>query len=144
MLGLERTKTTDGGNNWFQQELGLDSGYIFGGPLYSVHFIDSNIGWVVGANRFITKTTDGGDTWSRQYFTNETDEPLLKENYVPGEDGIGGNLSVFFKDENIGWIVGGGDYYNVKKTRIVRQLMVGQLGTSIIMGQEPLGYLQSS
>lgn len=113
-------KTTDGGNNWFQQDLGLDSGYVVGGPLYSVHFIDSNIGWVVGANKFITKTTDGGATWNRQYFSNLFNEPVLQEDYIPGEDGIGGNLSVFFKDENLGWIVGGGDYYNVKKSRIVQ------------------------
>ena len=113
-------KTTDGGNNWFQLDLGLGSGYVFGGPLYSVHFIDANIGWLVGANNFIIKTTDGGNTWSRQYFTNVIDEHILQEDYIPGEDGIGGNLNVFFKDENMGWIVGGGNYYDVKKSRIVQ------------------------
>ncbi|MFI5406862.1 MAG: YCF48-related protein, partial [Nitrososphaerales archaeon] len=112
-------KTTDGGNNWFEQPLNLGN---ITGPLYSVYFIDFNIGWVVGAGSFITKTTNGGETWTRQYFTNLIDEPetILQEDYVPGEDGIGGNLSVFFKDENTGWIAGGGDYYNVKKARIVQ------------------------
>jgi photosystem II stability/assembly factor-like uncharacterized protein len=45
---------------------------------------------------------------------------MLQEDYIPGEDGIGGNLNLFFKDENTGWIVGGGNYYDVNKSRIAQ------------------------
>jgi len=37
-----------------------------GNDLYSVHFINSNTGWMVGEVGTILRTTDGGSTWENQ------------------------------------------------------------------------------
>jgi photosystem II stability/assembly factor-like uncharacterized protein len=60
MFGAQCTgirKTTDGGDTWFTQ--------IYN-RLRSVHFIDNNIGWVIGWGS-ILKTTNGGTDWIEQY-----------------------------------------------------------------------------
>jgi hypothetical protein len=58
-------KTTDGGLNWISQRTSD------GHELNSVHFVDSNFGWIVGYNfdnfnSVILKTDDGGETWTNQ------------------------------------------------------------------------------
>jgi photosystem II stability/assembly factor-like uncharacterized protein len=58
--------------------------------LYSVFFLDINIGWIVGWSGIILKTTDGGMNWVRQVSN------------PPGEN----FRSVIFVDQNNGWIVG--------------------------------------
>ena len=32
----------------------------------SVHFVNANVGWIVGGNGTIIQTTDGGNTWVNQ------------------------------------------------------------------------------
>lgn len=84
-------KTTDGGENWISKPSGTTD------ELFSVYFIDSNIGWVVGGypydywiRNIFLKTTDGGDNWTSQ------------------SDGTSYYLtSVYFTDSNSGWAVGG-------------------------------------
>jgi len=99
-------KTTNGGSTWQNK---LDS---LSGVLYSLFFLNANIGWAVGymadGNEWfgaILKTTDGGESWFSQ--SNGT------LNYL---------ASVFFIDHNTGWIAGeqgtilkttdGGDTWN--------------------------------
>jgi photosystem II stability/assembly factor-like uncharacterized protein len=75
--------TTDGGSQWI-------TNYTI--PLFSIHFIDENTGWTVGGDPYggrIKKTTDGGITWITQ---------VNLEDY--------GFSSVFFLDENIGYVSG--------------------------------------
>ena len=94
-------KTTDGGNNW--DRLSSNAG----GVLYSVSFINGSEGWAVGLDRKIIATADGGITWNLQN--------LGKRNEAPGKmtlvDGQGGLRSVYFKDSNNGWAVGGSNEY---------------------------------
>jgi len=60
-----------------------------GNNLYSVHFINSNTGWMVGELGTILRTTDGGSMW---------------ENQVSGSKKM--LRSVFFIDADYGWICG--------------------------------------
>jgi len=53
-------KTTDGGENWAEQEAGIYE------ELRGVCFVDLNNGWAVGANGTILHTDNGGDTWIQQ------------------------------------------------------------------------------
>ena len=76
-------KTTDGGKNWTSALPGHTSNS------YSIFFVNSSIGWMVGEGGNIAKSTNGGLDWSFQ--TNETTEALR---------------SVFFIDPNVGWAVG--------------------------------------
>jgi len=55
--------------------------------LNDVHFINQNVGWVVGGDGAVFKTTDGGTTWTDQSTSGTWN-------------------AVFFKDANTGWIAG--------------------------------------
>jgi len=69
--------TTDGGNNWTQNQLvGINN---------SIHFINNSLGWVCNSDGKIFKTTDGGFNW------------VLKHS-KPGKE----ITSVTFYDENFG------------------------------------------
>ena len=57
--------------------------------LYSIHFIDDNIGWAGGNDGLLIHTTDGGDTWSPQ------DTGLGQTNDL---------FSVYFTDSTHGWV----------------------------------------
>jgi photosystem II stability/assembly factor-like uncharacterized protein/subtilisin-like proprotein convertase family protein len=73
--------TADGGDNWEVQAI-LPDGML------AVDFINESEGWAVGNDGLIKHTVNGGQNWATQ------DSP------------IGGQLtSVFFFDENNGWIV---------------------------------------
>lgn len=90
-------KTLDGGRSW---ELCIDeTSYEYMSTLQSVHFVNETVGYAVGwkynLNNFSTstliiKTADGGLTWD--YQTAGTQDFQLR--------------SVFFINENTGWIVG--------------------------------------
>jgi photosystem II stability/assembly factor-like uncharacterized protein len=77
-------RTTNGGEDWFRK-LSLYGSEI----LWSVYFLNQNLGWVAGQYGKIQKTTDGGSQWIEQ---NVDDSYDLR--------------SVFFVDENNGWVVG--------------------------------------
>jgi len=69
---------------WSKQESGTTE------ILFSVHFVDPNIGWAVGDRNTILKTTDGGNTWLKQ-------DSGFSSNVFP---------SVHFINSNIGWVSG--------------------------------------
>ena len=82
-------KTTDGGATWNEQATPGDDG------LRSVCFVNATTGWTVGFSAGIYHTTDGGTTWNPQ------DHPF---------SGTGKTLeSVYFVDENKGWIAAGNE-----------------------------------
>ncbi|MDD5569699.1 MAG: YCF48-related protein [Bacteroidales bacterium] len=124
-------KTTDNDwNNWLKQNIGTTNG------LYSVFFVNSNIGYASGVGETILKTTDAGANWvcqhSVQYLSHNltsiffTDSStgyavgsykgmILKTtnggtNWVLQVSGTIKNLkSVYFTDVNTGFVVGLGD-----------------------------------
>ena len=49
-------QTTDGGVTWKEQ-------FATETALFNLHFIDNQIGWVVGDRRSVFVTSDGGNTW---------------------------------------------------------------------------------
>jgi len=79
-------KTTDGGDFWELVTVPM----LIPLPVFSVDFVDRNIGWVVGYLEIIYKSIDGGNNWFEQKFA--TSETLL--------------YSVSFADEHNGWAVG--------------------------------------
>ena len=79
-------KSIDGGNNWFEQQLGLSStpeGFL------SVSFADENNGWTVGYDGVIGHTSDGGNIWEAQ---NSGTTNIIWD--------------VYFVNPTTGWIVG--------------------------------------
>jgi len=77
-------RTTNGGEDWFRKLS------LYGSEnLWSVYFLNQNLGWVAGQYGKISKTTDGGSNWISQ---NVNDSYDLQ--------------TVYFIDENIGWVVG--------------------------------------
>jgi hypothetical protein len=64
-------RTTDGGNSWVRQNSGVSDPFAEIN-LFGVHFINSNIGTIVGQDGIILRTTDGGDNWDQQT-SNTTD-----------------------------------------------------------------------
>jgi photosystem II stability/assembly factor-like uncharacterized protein len=89
-------RTTDGGQSWAETTVEQQGAHVT--ALNSVHFINPNEGWAVGADLspegtfiapYLLKTTDGGAAWT-----------ISKINFkqVP--------TSVFFIDANTGWMGG--------------------------------------
>lgn len=89
-------RTSDGGQSW--TEMLIEQQGVHVTTLNSIHFINPNEGWAVGADRapegdliapLLLKTTDGGATWV-----------ISKINFkqVP--------TAVFFIDANTGWMGG--------------------------------------
>jgi photosystem II stability/assembly factor-like uncharacterized protein len=108
-------KTTDGGLNWIEKS----PIFTICTNLNSVEFIDTNTGFIGGAEagafRRIYKTTDGGESWTSCVLQNiEGDEnsDLMK---IKGDE-FWGITSIFFKDSDNGYAVGGGRYKNIFTT----------------------------
>ncbi|HVG18358.1 MAG TPA: hypothetical protein VNI02_04845 [Blastocatellia bacterium] len=89
-------RTSDGGQTWAETPVEQQGAHIT--ALNSIHFINPNEGWAVGADLapegtfiapYLLKSTDGGATWA-----------ISKINFkqVP--------TSVFFIDSNTGWMGG--------------------------------------
>jgi photosystem II stability/assembly factor-like uncharacterized protein len=79
-------KTTDGGESWTNQYTTQNIG-----EYKASFFVDSSTGWVIffgGGSSTIVKTIDGGENWVIQ------SSPV----YYPS--------SIYFIDQNIGWITG--------------------------------------
>jgi photosystem II stability/assembly factor-like uncharacterized protein len=53
-------RTEDGGESWFRQSAGTNV------HLYSVSFVDTNIGTIVGRWGTVLRTSDGGQSWVKQ------------------------------------------------------------------------------
>ncbi|MDA3871743.1 MAG: YCF48-related protein, partial [Candidatus Marinimicrobia bacterium] len=87
-------KTTDGGNNWHEISLPLES---YNSDISDIKFFNSSNGMIVCNNGQIAKTTDGGNNWTE--VTSPTTEGLNE---------------IYFVDTNNGYIVG--DSKTVLKT----------------------------
>lgn len=79
-------KTTDGGITWTEQFFTEDYAML------DLYFANEESGWVVGGTNFVLHTDDGGETWTQQ-IVDESASFLYFQ-------------SVFFIDENTGWITG--------------------------------------
>ena len=94
VVGGRVMKTIDGGNTWIANY--NEHSY---NNLYSVEFINSKVGIVVGERGEIGKTTDGGDSWT--YSDGGDDRflppPFLTKNTL---------YSVYFINETTGFAVG--------------------------------------
>ncbi len=101
------------------------------GPYTDIHFVEKDIGWIVGVDGKIFKTTDAGVTWTMQtgntsetlrsvFFFNETTGLISGDNgtvistknggetWVPQESGTLSDLmAIHFGSSESGWIVGG-------------------------------------
>jgi photosystem II stability/assembly factor-like uncharacterized protein len=53
-------KTTDGGQNWINNNSGTTAEF------YGIDMLNNSTGWAVGQSGYIRKTTDGGATWVSQ------------------------------------------------------------------------------
>ncbi|HKP87757.1 MAG TPA: YCF48-related protein [Blastocatellia bacterium] len=88
-------KTTDGGQTWAETILEQPNMQVK--ALNSVHFINSEEGWIVGVDSahlgIMFKTTDGGRNWSFS---------RISVKQAP--------TSVFFADQNTGWMGGATPY----------------------------------
>ncbi len=62
--------------------------------LFKVFFVNENTGWAVGSLGTLMKTKDGGKNWTTQCM------------------GFSAIRDLYFVDENIGWIVTGGDLHD--------------------------------
>jgi photosystem II stability/assembly factor-like uncharacterized protein len=85
-------KTIDGGISWSQ--VNRDTAYA----IFAVYFVDSDTGFVFGANGYLSRTTDGGTTWKTQ----------IMDNYIGAYLDIFNFTAVTFTDKNTGWLVGTG------------------------------------
>lgn len=129
-----------------KEDSSSDWSQLFSGRMddvYSIHFIDENIGWATG-NRYgnpdkaiILKTTNGGKIWKTQldrilnsrmlciYFINENigwaiDEDMRLFRTIDGGEnwsssGRGGS-SVFFINQNTGWLTSNFQSYGIYKS----------------------------
>ena len=94
--------TSDGGQTWEEQ-------FTTKTALFSLHFVNRNIGWVVGDQRSLFVTIDGGKTW--EYITDGSNK-RHQEKY--GQPAYLGKeplhtftlYDIDFVDEQHGWIVG--------------------------------------
>ena len=103
-------KTTDAGQNWMYQIIEADvpgespPRKRISSELRSVHFIDTNTGWIAGFGKTLLKTTDGGQTWSMQELPGQ-DNPSAWDDY--GYD----LFAIQFIDRNTGYAVGSKSYW---------------------------------
>jgi photosystem II stability/assembly factor-like uncharacterized protein len=147
---------------WTKQESGTTN------YLYSVFFVDQNLGFAVGEGGTILKTVDGGTNWKRQnsgsttnvfftvffvdsqtgYITN-VDNTILKTTdggttWVEKSPGIEYHImSIFFINADIGWIVSGcGEIFKTTNggDSWVKQLNCGYFVRSCYFVDENIGY----
>ncbi len=78
-------KTIDGGNTWIDLSNKISTNW-----LYSVYFVNTNIGYAVGDYGQVLKTINSGDTWSKV----NSDSSLVF-------------TSVYFIDSENGYVAGG-------------------------------------
>jgi photosystem II stability/assembly factor-like uncharacterized protein len=152
-------KTTDGGEKWNFQSSGITAN------LYSVHFADSNTGWIVGELSTLLKTTNGGINWNYQtigtgnrfwhsvYFTgNDTgwvvgNAGIMKTidggaNWVSQYGGQYSLYSVYFIDSNTGWVVG--EDLTIRKTSNGGANWIGQSGSLFANSLESVHFADSN
>ncbi len=106
-------KTTNGGIGWTERTLEL--GVVSTPILNTVEFINASVGWIGSEGQLlnhsgnISKTTDGGETWvstliNRPISPEESTFHPQEDNATDTQRGI---RSIYFKDSNNGFAVGG-------------------------------------
>ena len=83
-------KTTDRGNNWFQQTVNLSQGKI----LYGLSMVNDSIGFIDGIAETILKTTNGGSNWQ-----------IIRDGVFTQGNAFTG---LYFLNQNTGWLCGYG------------------------------------
>ncbi len=83
-------KSEDGGNSWAGSDIGVNA------DILDLHFLDAELGWIVGDGGTIVKTTDGGNSWEQ--LNSGTNSALT---------------GVYFHNPDYGWICG---TYTIMKT----------------------------
>jgi photosystem II stability/assembly factor-like uncharacterized protein len=109
--GFHPSKTTDGGLSWSRMTLPLEQEWR------GVHFVNRNVGFLVGTTGGLLRTTNGGSSWTRIWSTTGV---ML--------------MSVDFVNEQEGYIVGGGinDGAWIDSSRVLRTTDAG-----LTWAQEP-------
>ena len=102
-------KTTNGGTNWTE----LKS--VVGDILFSVFFVNTNIGFAVGDNGTFLKTTNGGANWTSQ---------IIDSKYELAR--------VCFTDSNIGYAVGGIDVDSTYLNTLILKTIDGGANWSVL------------
>jgi photosystem II stability/assembly factor-like uncharacterized protein len=118
------SKTTDGGMNWIKKYLYINQNFSF----YGLQFPSTNVGYAVGGESsqgIILKTTNSGDNWIQL-----------------GTTGINPIRSVFFINENTGWIGTSSNILITTNSGInwTSQLTVGAGVGSIYFPTSNIGY----
>ncbi len=104
-------RSTDGGINWMQ---------VFDGPgdlpsTWSIHFMDSLHGWIVGQYGFIYASTDGGLTWRQM--NNGVGVQLYELEFLTDNFGMGAGINGYvFRTTN------SGDRWEVHKVQVTGQI----------------------
>ena len=111
VVGDEGTilKTTDGGITW--GEINCPVTY----PLYNVHFVNEDTGWVGGDNNSITeimRTTNGGLSWELKTLMGSSDYGNYDIEFIEGSPGepprgfVSAGLSLVWKTDDFGenWV----------------------------------------
>lgn len=89
-------KTTDGGVTWEYQNLFEKYQNELYEYFYSVYFVNTLRGWIVGSG-FILTTTDGGENWTEVWTEKQIGTVFYKVRFASNDQG----------SEQIGWSVGG-------------------------------------
>ena len=86
--------STDAGNTWSQDYIDAQIRDI-----YSVTFVDANIGYVAGTGGLLMKTTDGGQSWSEQ--TSGTTSTLWDVDFIDASTGyvVGASGTILFTSD---------------------------------------------
>ena len=98
-------KTVDGGENWINMSPQSSTDW------YSIFFTDAEHGWVGGREGKIARTTDGGQSCNINLVSVSNIHNVIE--------------SMYFSDENTGYITGGG-LYNGRETYIYKTTNGGQ------------------
>lgn len=86
--------SSDAGSTWTEKYMGM------GLNVRKVHFVSATVGFVVANSNFVYKTIDGGDSWKASAYENYYEDLFtMEQTFVPIQ-------SIFFIDENKGWLVG--------------------------------------
>lgn len=106
-------KSTDGGNTWLSYNIPVVE------RVHSIVFLNSQTGWLCGAQGQIAKSENGGNTWSLQF--SSTSEYFR---------------DIYFTDLNTGWCVGqngtilhttdGGSDWNIQTSGTLNELRAVQ------------------
>jgi len=115
-------KTLNGGENWSEQNLGIDESF------YDINFYDANFGIAVGSNGTLIKTDNGGNNWTL-VATGTTEH--LTSIYINNPNSIwvvGDNGVLLFSDDN-------GEYWTLDETTSEEKL------NSVVFKDENNGFI---